>query len=140
MTHDWDDFGNETSSVGGADSEPFEPSYGGPAEEESEDEWLDQVMEEVLEEVSSDIASVRRTSEQMVEGEIDEDLWLTLDFQLSSFPGPGAAEGIMTVTIEGEGHSQTSEVEFHMDDPMSYVREDARDEIMETLELHPSSA
>ncbi len=139
MTHDWDDFGNEPSSVGGGDSEPFEPTYGGPDEEESEEEWLDQVMDEIADEVS-DIASVRRTSEQMVEGEIDKDLWLTLEFQLSSFPGPGAAEGIMTVTVEGEGHSQTSEVEFHMDDPMSYVREDARDEIQETLELHPTSA
>jgi len=136
MTHDWDNFGNEPSSVGGAESDSF---YGGPGGEEyaSEQEWLGEVMDEVADELQ-DIAALRRTSEQMVEGEVSADLWLTLDFQLSTLPGPGGAGAVMSCTVEGNGESRTGQVEFEMEDPLTFIREEARDGIVETIELHPS--
>lgn len=137
--NDWDDFGNDPSTGGPeADIEdPFAP----PTDDSpgSEEEWVDELMEEINDELS-DLATLRRTSESMLEGEIDEDLWLTLDFQLSDLPGPGSTEAIMTYTIEGNGEEQTGQVDFALEDAMMYAREDAREQVEEAIQLHPAGA
>ena len=138
---DWDDFGSDPSATGGSEGETFDDPFGPPAEEDrpgSEDEWLDELMDELAEELS-DIADLRRTSEFMLEGEIDEDLWLTLEFQLSQLPGPASTEAIMTYTIEGNGEVQTGQVDFALEDPIAYALEDAREHVEEAIELHPVS-
>lgn len=137
----WDDFGNDPSAGGpeGGDAidDPFAPP-GGDEGPESEDEWLDELMDEINDELS-DLAALRRTSDSMLEGEVDEDLWLTLEFQISDLPGPGQTEAIMTYTIEGNGETQTGQVDFAFDEPMAYAREDAREQIDEAIELHPAT-
>ena len=135
---DWDEFGSDTST--GTDGETFDDPFAPPADDSpgSEEEWLDELMEELNDELS-DIAALRRTSESMLEGEIDEDLWLTLEFQISDLPGPGSTEAIMTYTIEGNGEHQTGQVDFSLDDPMVYAREDGRERIEEAIELHPAT-
>lgn len=137
--NDWNDFGSDTST-GGPEGDSYEDPFAPPSDDspESEEEWLDELMEEINDELS-DLAALRRTSESMLEGEIDEDLWLTLEFQISDLPGPGTTEVIMTYTIEGNGEEQTGQVDFALDDPIIYAREDAREQIEEAIELHPAS-
>jgi hypothetical protein len=140
--NDWDDYGSDSSTgsgTGGPEGDSYEDPFAPPSDDspESEEEWLDELMEAVNDELS-DLAALRRTSESMLEGEIDEDLWLTLEFQISDLPGPGTTEAIMTYTIEGNGEEQTGQVEFALDDPIIYAREDAREQIEEAIELHPT--
>lgn len=133
----WEDpLGNERSSPD-SDSDamwgaPDEGSYA------SEDEWLEELLEEVSNELS-DLADLRRTGDSILEGEVDADLWLTLDFQLSALPGPTSTEAIMTCTVEGAGESVNGQAEFEMEDDMLFVREHAREQVEETMELHPAS-
>ena len=137
---DWDNFGSDTSTHGGADDGIDDP-FGPPAEDDfpsSEDEWLDELMDEINDELS-DLATLRRTSDSIIEGEIDEDLWLTLEFQLSDLPGPTSTEAIVTYTIEGNGEEQTGQIDFSMEDPVAYASEDAREHIEEAIKLHPTS-
>ena len=136
--NDWDNFGSDTSTGGGAEADIDDP-FAPPAEDSpgSEDEWLDELMDELQDELS-DIAALRRTAESTIEGEIDEDLWMTLEFQLSQLPGPGSTEAIVTYTIEGNGETQTGQIDFSVDDPIVYAREDAREQLEEAIELHPA--
>lgn len=141
--NDWDNFGgnNPSTGTGGPEGDDFDDPFGPPTDEEqpaSEDEWMEDLMDEVQDELS-DLAALRRTSERLLEGEVDENIWLTLEFQLSDLPGPGATEAIMTYTIEGNGETQTGKVEFSFDEPLTFAREDARERIEEALELHPDA-
>jgi hypothetical protein len=138
--NDWDSFGSDRSTTGGPEGDTLEDPFAPPADDGpgSEDEWLDELMDEISEELST-LAQLRRTSDSIVEGEIDEDLWLTLEFQLSDLPGPGSTEAIMTYTIEGNGEEQAGQIDFAMGDPMAYAREDALEQLEEAVQLHPAA-
>ncbi|MFB6263317.1 MAG: hypothetical protein ABEL76_06795 [Bradymonadaceae bacterium] len=141
--HNWDDFGNDsTGGGGGGEDDTFESSFGPPGEEEfggSDEEWLDELMEEIQAELT-DIADLRRTMEKKLEGEIDENLWLTLEFKLSTLPGPAGSEAVVSYLVEGEGETRAGEVDVGRNEGMGYARESVRERVEEGIELHPSSS
>lgn len=140
--HNWDDFGSDGSAGGGGDDDAFESSFGPPGEDDfgdSDDEWLEELMEEIEAELA-DIADLRPTMERKLEGEIDENLWLSLEFKISTLPGPTGSEAVVSYLVEGEGQTQAGEVDIGRDEGMGHAREQVRERVQEGIELHPSSS
>ncbi|GEM_PF-4814559 len=137
-TRQWNDsFGNDQNSSEGPEEEGM---WGGPDDDDfvSDEEWLNEAMDDVRDELE-DLADLRPTGHMMLEGEIDANLWLTLEFQTTDLPGPSGTEGLISVTVEGSGEAVTGQAEVPVGEPMSFVREEVRAQVEETLELHPAS-
>lgn len=126
-----DDYGTEADDGLGFDDEG--PDAGEAYE--SDEEWLSMVMDEISEEME-DIVPLRKTSEIGMEGEINDQLWMTVEFNLTPYPGPGGTEAVMTFTIEGGDEVENGQVEFQKDQSMTMIREIAREEFIDAIQLH----
>jgi hypothetical protein len=127
-----DDYGTETDD--GLGFEDDGPDAG--ESYESDEEWLGMLMDEISEEMEGTV-DLRRTSEIGMEGEVNDQLWMTVEFNLTPYSGPGVTEAVMTYTVEGGEEIENGQIEFQKDQSMTMARELAREELVDGIQLHP---